>query len=307
MDKSSPFYAQVALLVRVVPLLAHYDCFALKGGTAINLFVRDLPRLSVDIDLVYLPVNTREEALADIGSRLDQMEIELKATFPGMQIQRPAQQTSDSQRLTLRYQGVQIKIELSPVLRGTVWPAAMLSVSEAVEAEFGYAEVPVVSLNDLYAGKIMAALDRQHPRDLFDILLLLQHEGMSRDLFRTFLVYLVSHGRPMAELLSPTRKDIAALYDAEFRTMTSEPVPQQALLETRERLIATLHDMMSEDDRAFLLSVKGKEPEWALLGFDGIGDLPAVKWKLQNLEKMDEEKHAAAYARLEETLKKEAW
>ena len=61
---------QVTLLVRTLPFVAEETCFALKGGTAINLFVRDLPRLSVDIDLTCLPVASREESLADIDAGL---------------------------------------------------------------------------------------------------------------------------------------------------------------------------------------------------------------------------------------------
>ena len=61
---------QVALLIRILPLVAQEASFALKGGTAINLFVRDLPRLSVDIDLVYLPVADREMSLAAIRAGL---------------------------------------------------------------------------------------------------------------------------------------------------------------------------------------------------------------------------------------------
>lgn len=304
MDKTSPFYAQVAFLVRILPHVARHDVFALKGGTAINLFVRNLPRLSVDIDLVYLPVGTRDEALADIRKNLDELERTLKTAMPGLHVQRPDEQVSDSQRLTLRLDNTQIKVELSPVLRGTVWPAANMEVCREVEAEFGYAEIPVVSFNDLYAGKIAAALDRQHPRDLFDIKLLLENEGLSRDLFRTFLVYLISHGRPMAELLSPTRKDIAATYEAEFRTMTRDPVSLEELTDARERLIATIHAMLTDDDRAFLLSVKGREPDWERLGLEGVADLPAVKWKLHNLARMSADKHAAAFARLQEVLAK---
>ena len=300
MDKANPFYRQVALLVQVLPFLAGHKNFALKGGTAINLFVRDMPRLSVDIDLAYLPINTRAEALADIAHSFDQLEGDL-AALPRVTIQRPPPE-SDAQRLTLRRETTQIKIELSPVLRGTVWPVRDMSVTPAVEDEFGYAEVPVVSLQDLYAGKIVAALDRQHPRDLFDVLLLLDNEGIDRDLFRTFLVYLISHGRPLAELLMPRRKDIKQAYENEFRSMTREPVSLEALLDARERLIATLHQMLTEDDRAFLLSLKAKRPDWALLGFDGIADLPAVRWKLHNLAQMSDDKHAAAFARLQEVL-----
>ena len=66
-DSNNPYFKQVELLVQMLPVVVKYDCFALKGGTAINLFVRDMPRLSVDIDLTYVPVNRREEAL---GSNL---------------------------------------------------------------------------------------------------------------------------------------------------------------------------------------------------------------------------------------------
>ncbi len=63
MDSSSPFYKQVGLLVQLLPFVGQKRCFALKGGTAINLFVRDLSRLSVDIDLTYLPMAERNQAL----------------------------------------------------------------------------------------------------------------------------------------------------------------------------------------------------------------------------------------------------
>lgn len=52
---SEPYRAQMDLLLQVLPLVAKEESFALKGGTAINLFVRDMPRLSVDIDLTWLP------------------------------------------------------------------------------------------------------------------------------------------------------------------------------------------------------------------------------------------------------------
>src|SRR3546814_8488620 len=87
-------------------------------------------------------------------------------------------------------------IEVSPVLRGTVFPPGLRSVSPAVEARFGFAEMQLVSEADLYAGKIAAALDRQHPRDLFDIHFMFANEGISDDLFKAFLIHLVSHPRP---------------------------------------------------------------------------------------------------------------
>ena len=112
--------------------------------------------------------------------------------------------------------GVRIKVELSPVLRGTVYAPEKMQVSERVEEEFGYAEVSVVNLADLYAGKICAALDRQHPRDLFDVHLLLKNEGLTDEIRKATVVYLISHQRPISELLEPNRSDITNLYNGEF-------------------------------------------------------------------------------------------
>lgn len=68
-DSNNIYSKQVQLLVRVLPLVDTEKCFALKGGTAINLFYRALPRLSVDIDLLYIPMDNRENALINIKSR----------------------------------------------------------------------------------------------------------------------------------------------------------------------------------------------------------------------------------------------
>lgn len=302
MNRDSRFFGQVSLLVRMLPFVAKQECFALKGGTAINLFVRNLPRLSVDIDLTYLPIKPRNESLKEIDTALDNIKIDIKAAIPKIKIQATNPKDTDSKRLTVSLDDSQMKIELSPVLRGTVWPVEETAVVANVEDLFGYATIQMVSLNDLYAGKICAALDRQHPRDLYDIKLLLENEGISRDLFRTFLVYLISHGRPIAELLSPTLKDISAAFDSEFNGMTQEPVALDDLLETRQQLIAEVHGALTDADRAFLLSVKKCEPDWSLLGLEDIQNLPAIKWKLVNLERMDDTKRTAALLRLESVL-----
>ena len=302
MDRRNPFYRQASLVVRVLPHVARREEFALKGGTAINLFLRDLPRLSVDIDLTYLPLTPREEALPAIRQGLDAVGRDLRATIPGIGVQATDPSATDALRLDLALDGCRIKIEVSPVARGTVWPTEMREVVTTVEESLGYSENRLLSFNDVYAGKMCAALDRQHPRDLFDIALLLDQEGIGRDLLKTFLVYLIGHNRPIAELLAPRRRDIADLYDGEFREMVREPVPLQTLLDARERLVAALHAVLAEEDRAFLLSVKSRKPDWSLIDLPGIADLPAVRWKLVNLGRMSEAKHAAALDRLRRVL-----
>jgi len=143
-----------------------------------------------------------------------------------------------------------------------------------------------------------AALDRQHPRDLFDIKLLLENEGLTDDIRRTFLVYLISHNRQMAELLSPNRKDIRAIFETEFQSMTTEPVTVEELEQTRERLIGQIHADLTSEEKGFLVSFKSKAPDWALLGFTDIDKLPAVRWKMMNLDKMPADRHEAALAAL---------
>ncbi len=188
MDRNSEYYKQVQLLINVLPLVANEKCFALKGGTAINLFVRDFPRLSVDIDLVYLPMDDRDTALANITAALNRIADSILVAIPGTQIQKSFESRADALRLIVKQGDVQIKIELSPVLRGSVFPEEMREVSEKVEEQFGYVEMKMLSIPDLYAGKLCAALDRQHPRDLFDVKFLLENEGLTDDLKKTFLV-----------------------------------------------------------------------------------------------------------------------
>lgn len=276
---------QVALLVRVLPEVAVEIDFALKGGTAINLFVRDLPRLSVDIDLTYLPVANRESSLAAVRKGLDRIADRLEGRLD-LKVER--QLLQDGKRLIASAQNATIKIEVSPVLRGTVFEPERQTVSPSVEDRFGFAEMQLVSFPDLYAGKIAAALDRQHPRDLFDIHYLLANEGLSDDLFRAFLVYLVSHPRPAHELLCPNFLDIAGQYDDQFVGMTVEPIALDVLLDARRKLVDAVHAQACEPGaREFLLRFYALDLRFDRIGLPGtLGDLPAVRWKLLNLERL---------------------
>lgn len=82
MPISDIYRAQVDLLIRCLPAVAKVRTFALKGGTAINLFRHDMPRLSVDIDLTYLPVSNRNTALAEIRAGLGAIEVAVQRTIP---------------------------------------------------------------------------------------------------------------------------------------------------------------------------------------------------------------------------------
>lgn len=295
------YAAQVRLLVQVIPYVAAERCFALKGGTAINLFVRDLPRLSVDIDLAYLPSSDRQQALSDVRLALQRIADAVERGLP--QVVATVQANRDDElRVLVRNPLARIKIEVSPVIRGTVHAPQERDVVALVEDEFGFASIPVVSMPDLYGGKICAALDRQHPRDLFDVMLMLREEGLTREVFEGFLVYLISHRRPMGELLAPRWKPLAGIFQAEFAGMTREPVTLEQLEFTRQALLAAIRLQFCEQDAAFLLSLKRGKPDWALLALTGIDQLPAVQWKLQNITGMTVERRDQALVKLDRVI-----
>ncbi len=294
---------QVALLIRTVPFVAKEAAFALKGGTAINLFVRDMPRLSVDIDLTYLPVEDRTTSLAAINAAILRIAERIEAGIPNAKVN-PSRSADEKivTKLIVRAGGVQIKIEITPVLRGTVYDPEVTPVVPTVEDEFGFAEMQVVSFADLYAGKIVAALDRQHPRDLFDVRDLLAHEGISNELRRAFLVYLISHNRPMAEVLAPTRKPLAEEFARGFAGMTQQPVALADLEAAREELIAAMVTGMPDAHRHFLLGFKRGEPDWELLGVPEAKRLPAILWKQRNLDRLTANRRRELADALEKVL-----
>ena len=302
LSRSNPYFRQVELLLALIPLVGHEDCFALKGGSAINLFVRDLPRLSVDLDLTFIPIKARAESLAEIDAALARMAKAITRTLPGVEIQFGAGRPGERTKLMVKRDGIGVKVETSPVLRGAVRQPAIRGVCPIIEAQFGYVEMPLLHQHDLYAGKLCAALDRQHPRDLFDVKLLLENEGITDELMQVFIVYLISSNRPLAEMLAPQFQSLEAVFETQFRGMTLHPIDVAALEETRHDLVTLIRERLSAAQRKFLLSFKKGEPEWSLLPLTGVAQLPAVQWKLVNIGRMSKAKHGAAVEKLRQVL-----
>lgn len=247
-----------------------------------------MPRLSVDIDLVYVPVGERMQSLDEMTRSLRSLGNAIIAQIGDAKIQYSTlNRTEYVNRLIIEVRRAVVKVELSPVLRGTVYEPAVMRITRTAEDVFGFAEVPLVSFEDLFAGKMMAALDRQHPRDLFDIKGLIEHEGISGKLKEAFIVYLISHNRRIMEILNPSLLDIRQTYETDFIGMTTEPIELADLLETRFELIRTVNAMMNERDKKFLVDFKEGHPDWSYFSVPHIKDLPAVKWKMHNLDQVD--------------------
>jgi predicted nucleotidyltransferase component of viral defense system len=274
------------LLTQVAPLVFADGTFALKGGTAINLFVRDMPRLSVDLDLVFADYSLpRDQALQRINEAIRQSAERLTAR--GFQTRTVIATDAGETKLLVRRGSIEVKIEVNLVMRGTVHPVRMASLTAvARDALLADLEIPVVSLEDMYGGKLVAAMDRQHPRDLFDVMQLFAHEGITPAIRRAFVVYLASHNRPVHEVLFPSLRNIRHDFENNFRGMTTEPVELAVLLATRERMISDLQNNLDAGERRFLISLVANQPEWASLGIPHVEQLPGIRWKIQNLEKL---------------------
>lgn len=282
MDKA---YADtVRLLLSVTPDVFANDIFAMKGGTAINLFVRDMPRLSVDIDVVYTPwQHPREQALLAITAELN--AVVARVAKLGLTARAVPSKDLGDTRLLIENESSQVKVEVNVVFRGTVLPTERRALSSRTAQMFSAElEVPVLATAELYGSKLVAAMDRQHPRDLFDVWQMFESDGLTDATVECFVTYLAGHNRPTHEVLFGTEKDIDREYTNNFVGMTAEPVGIDTLLQTREHLRSELPRRLTESHRKLLRGLARAEPDWTLLRCPHAAELPALRWKLANLQ-----------------------
>lgn len=286
MDKA---YADtVRLLLSIAPDVFVDGVFAMKGGSAINLFVRDMPRLSVDIDVVYTPWDIpREPALNAISSTLAAIAARLGRR--GIETRLVAAKGMGDTKLLVDDGENEVKVEVNTVFRGTALPIQRRRLSPKTSAAFAAdLELPVLANDELYGSKLVAAMDRQHPRDLFDVWQLLETEGISDVMVECFVVYLAGHNRPTHEVLFANPKDIELEYHSSFVGMTTDRVALPTLLAARDRLFHELPRRLTDGQRQFLLGLANAEPDWSLLQCPHASGLPALQWKLANLRKFKE-------------------
>lgn len=293
---------QVRLLLRVLPIVAQQKNLALKGGTAINFFWHNFPRLSVDIDLTWLPVENRKSSLSAITKSVQEISARIQKELPGTTISE--QQSGGAlSKLIIRDKKAQIKMEVNTVLRGSVFDPVEKELCSNLQNEFElYTSIQTLSFEDLYGGKLCAALDRQHPRDLFDVKFLLDTEGITDGICTAFIVYLISHSRPMNELLNPNTVDLKEIYTKEFQGMTTETVELDELIEVQKELPGMMLKSLKDEQKEFLISFKRGEPNWDLIPLPHLKELPGVRWKLLNINRMSEQKHRKALKKLEGVL-----
>lgn len=276
----------VRLLLAVAPVIFESPRFALKGGTALNLFVQDLPRLSVDIDVVFTDhVMERESALIAIGNDLQTAKAKLDRMGYSATVRKTHK--GDEVKLLVANQASQIKVEVNFVFRGTLLPMALRTLVSSARTLFTTSmELPVLAIPELYGSKLVAALDRQHPRDWFDVAAMIDGLGLDAAMADCFVAYLVGHNRPVHEVLFSNDLPLDGIFNSDFVGMTTAEIPLQRLIETRQHIRQELPKALTDAHRHFLLSFVRAEPDWTLMPFEHLKDMPAIRWKLFNLEKL---------------------
>ncbi|OFY40697.1 MAG: nucleotidyltransferase [Bacteroidetes bacterium GWF2_40_14] len=291
---------QVALLIRILPLIYKIKDLAIHGGTAINLFVRNMPRYSVDIDLTYLPLKNREESILEINNSLIAIKQQIEKSIPGIRVTHK----SATLKLLCIKGDAMVKIEVNGVKRGIVGEVEDLELCKKAQSEFNMGcRARIVPFSLLYGGKIAAALGRQHPRDLFD------YKYMEVDSFdeikEGLIFYLLGSDKPLIESLDPNPIDQQDALNNQFRGMSDIPFEYADFEAARNELKELVLTNLSKTDREFLLSYENGIPEWSKCCVGDLHDFPAIKWKLENIQILKErnpEKFKVGINKLEKFL-----
>jgi len=266
----------------------------------IRQFITSRDKLSVDIDLTYIPIEDRETSLKNIVDALERIKKDIEKVLPKVKINLKQKIL----KLQVTTAEAQIKIEVNQINRGVLGEVVTLPLCEKAQEDFNaFCAISVVSLGQLFGGKICAALDRQHPRDLFDVKFLLQNEGFTDDIKKGFMLCLLSSNRPLNEMLKPNLIDQQEAMVNQFEGMSSEIFTYKDFENCRVQLIKTIHQNLTDKDKEFLLSFNEATPDWNIYDFERF---PAVQWKLKNLNTLkakNPEKFNEFKASLEEILR----
>ena len=291
--------ATVRQLLDIAPVVFATPHFAIKGGTALNLFLHDLPRLSVDIDVVFTDHSLdREAALQAIAAELSAISQKLEAM--GYELRQRRNSASNESKLMVVGPLAEVKVEVNEVFRGTLLPLQQRPLSPATEKEFAQAvTLPLLATAELYGSKLVAAMDRQHPRDLFDVLVLYNDTGLTPEIVDCFVAYLAGHNRPVHEVLAPRLQPLEATFANQFNGMSRDEVNLETLEQVRARLVQELPRSLTHQHRDFLRSLVKNQPLWDCMPFPHLQELPAIRWKLQNLANLRGKKLVEQIERLE--------
>ena len=289
---------QVSLLIDILLEIAKESNLALHGGTAINLFHLNMPRLSVDIDLTFIPFSDfRNDDLTKIRQALNSVKLRLKTIFPHINFENEKRAEEELKLLCVK-DNATVKVEVNQINRGLIAePCTKILCSRAEEEFDRFCEIKTVSVGQLWGGKLNAALERQHPRDIFDVKNMLQETGFTEEIKQGFLFFLLCGKRPIDEVLNPNFINQRVVFDSQFTGMTNEEFTYEEFEKIRKELVPLIQKSLTDKEKDFLLSFVSGNPDWN--DFD-YSNYPAIKWKQLNINKLKQENPV----KFRETIKK---
>ena len=279
-----------------MPSVYRIKDFAVHGGTAINLFHKNMPRYSVDIDLTYIPIQEREKSLETINEHLKTLKANIEKSVPGIKII----PKYDVLKLQCTLRGATVKIEVNGTKRGIIGATEGKMLCDKAQQEFSMAcKARTVSYSQLYGGKITAALSRQHPRDLFDY----KYMEISSfdDVKDGFILCLLGSDKPIIESLQPNAIEQIDALENQFKGMSEFEFNYADYEEARTSLISQVNAALTETDKDFIISFEEGTPDWGKCCAGDLSSYPSIKWKLQNIIKLKEvnpQKHKQGIERL---------
>jgi predicted nucleotidyltransferase component of viral defense system len=269
---------QVVLLIRMMPLVYNVEDFAVHGGTAINLFVKNMPRYSVDIDLTYLPLKSREESLKEINNHLADLKHQIEKSIPGVRVVHKLAVW----KLLCTKDGAMVKIEVNGTKRGIIGMVENRMLCQKAQMEFLMeCTARTVPFSLLYGGKIAAALSRQHPRDLFDCKYM--EINSFEEVKNGLLFYLLGSDKPIIESLQPNLLNQKGALQNQFRGMSDAAFDYADFEVTRKALVKLVNDSLTNSDKEFFVSFESGAPEWEKCCAGDLSRFPSIQWKQQNI------------------------
>ena len=294
MGYTNIYERRATVAMRLLPYVAPATMFVLKGGTAINMFIRNMERLSVDIDLSLLSRVGWPQAYEDIQGGLMQIAKHIKDNVKGVKVDFvPMRKKEWITQLNVTADGVTIKIEAAQGMPGCVHAPTLLGTQPKVSERFGYTEMQTASFEDVYAEKIVAALSRSTGRDLFDMMKLFENEGVSDSVKSTFIVHLLADKKLVPQVITPKTDDITATFHKKFKGMTDYDVDIKDIERARDRTHTEMVVNMAEAHKQTILDYYSLKPDWSKIGLPQAAEMPAIQRRLDYLKTLTPEDRAA--------------
>ncbi len=271
--------------------------FALKGGTALNLYGLNMPRLSLDVDLVFLPEVKAEEASWLQGEALFQFQKLIEQRLPDAEVMSRLDSAQNINALVVRLRRIETAVELVPTTRGHLYPLEKKNLC-ALGRIYWHHPLPaqLVSWAEVCAGKFMARLERQKARDLMDCDNILKLGPIDDQIRLAFLVEILGRGMPTVRMNSQNLVETIWFPLSPADLWTGEPRPVDRVdWSSLTRLVAkpmlrseldSVQDVLRQEllvkmpayHKDFLLMWVRGTPHWSLLDYPRLEDRPILQY-----------------------------